>query len=48
MVKGVGIDIGSALNLYIFVCLCTTAQGDRGTLILDFAEDCELGLESVI
>ncbi len=34
-VKGVGIDIGSALDLYIFMsvtisCLCTSAQDGRG------------------
>ncbi len=54
--KGVGIDIGSALDLYIFMgvtisCLYTRAQDGRGYFdlketMVDFIKDCELGLES--
>ncbi len=54
-VKGVGIDIGSALDLYIFMgvtisCLYIRAQDDRGYFdleeaMVDFRKDYELGLE---
>ncbi len=56
-VKGVGIDIGSTLDLYIFMgvtisCLCTRAQESSGYFdlegaMVDFIKDCELGLESL-
>ncbi len=57
-VKGVGIDIGSALDLYIFMGLLflvsapdlTMAGGyfDLEEAMVDFVKDCELSLESDI